>query len=114
MSGTLTLKENIADNGGLNAAYLAYHMWQAKYGDEPRLPSLESYTPKQMFWISYGHSLSAKYRSDNLRDLIGRKPHAIGEFRVIGSLQNRPEFARDFDCPARSVMNPATRCHLWR
>ena len=34
-------------------------------------------------------------------------------FRVKGSLSNMEEFAKTFNCPAGSAMNPATKCEVW-
>ena len=48
MSGGLTQNENIADNGGINIAHLAYRAWVAENKQEKRLPGLP-YTPQQMF-----------------------------------------------------------------
>ena len=113
MQGWSTQGENIADNGGMEAAYLAYESWEKRNGVEPRLPGLEAYSARQMFWISFGNVWCAKYRPEYLRDLILTDPHTPNEFRVIGSLSNLPEFSRDFGCPVGSGMNPAVKCKVW-
>ncbi|XP_008485960.1 neprilysin-2, partial [Diaphorina citri] len=52
LNGINTQGENIADNGGIKEAYNAYNVWTRKHGEEPRLPGLQQYSPRQMFWIS--------------------------------------------------------------
>lgn len=39
--------------------------------------------------------------------------HSPSMFRILGSFINSPDFARDFNCPAGSRMNPANRCQVW-
>lgn len=34
-------------------------------------------------------------------------------FRIIGTLQNSEDFAREFQCPLGSYMNPREKCQIW-
>ena len=40
-------------------------------------------------------------------------PHSPGRYRTIGTLQNSPDFAREFGCAAGAPMNPAEMCSVW-
>lgn len=54
VNGRLTLGENIADAGGLNAAFGA---WKQAEADEPGqlLPGLQNFSKEQIFFISYSN-----------------------------------------------------------
>jgi len=113
INGTLTLGENIADNGGLRIAYHAYREWAKRHSVEPRLPGLQQYTPRQMFWLSNANIWCEK--NNMLRDKLRLKKdkHSPNHFRVIGSHSNMKDFSDDFGCPLGSNMNPAKKCKLW-
>jgi predicted metalloendopeptidase len=56
VDGQRTLRENIADNGGIREAYRAFTRLKTRRGVEalsPRLPGLEQYSPDQLFFIGY-------------------------------------------------------------
>ena len=112
MNGFKTQGENIADNGGLKEAYFAYQNWVKHNGPEPGLPGL-NYSPLQLFWITAANVYCAKYRPEYLKDLITTDPHSPVEFRIRGPFSNRPEFAKDFNCPLGSTMNPDKKCSVW-
>nr|CAH7760506.1 unnamed protein product [Callosobruchus chinensis] len=112
LNGINTQGENIADNGGIKEAYLAYNKWSERHGREAQLPGLP-FTPKQMFWISAANTWCAKYRPESLRLRILTGYHSPGQFRVQGPFSNSPYFAKDFNCPAGTKMNPKKKCLVW-
>lgn len=112
MNGVNTQGENIADNGGIKEAYLAYQKWIQRNGNEPLLPGL-MYNPSQMFWISAANTWCAKYRAESLKLRILTGYHSPGQFRVQGPFSNSEDFNRDFGCPAGTKMNPAKKCLVW-
>ena len=106
------MDENIADNGGVKAAYFACNDWVSRNGQELKLPGLD-YSPKQMFWISAAEAWCSKYSPESLTSLITSGSHSPNEFRILGSLSNMPEFSTDFNCPIGSKMNPENKCSVW-
>ncbi|XP_055324267.1 neprilysin-2-like [Sitodiplosis mosellana] len=112
LNGRNTQGENIADNGGIKESYLAYLKWEEENGPELKLPGLD-YTPQQMFWISAAQNWCAVDRPEILNIQITTDEHSPAQFRVLGPISNRKEFASDFNCPVGSPMNPAKKCEVW-
>ncbi|XP_043464733.1 neprilysin-2-like [Leptopilina heterotoma] len=112
VNGIKTQDENIADNVGLKIAYLAYQKWVKDHSSEQMLPGL-NYTQSQLFWISFAQGYCEKVTPKVQKLLLNQDVHSPKEFRVIGSLANRPEFAKDFQCPLGSKMNPKTKCSVY-
>uniref|UniRef100_A0A8D9BV62 Neprilysin-11 n=1 Tax=Cacopsylla melanoneura TaxID=428564 RepID=A0A8D9BV62_9HEMI len=113
LNGINTQGENIADNGGIKEAYNAYNVWVSRHGEEPRLPGLHQYSPRQMFWISAASVWCSLYRPESLKIRIRTGYHSPGEFRVLGPMSNLPQFAEDWKCPSGSKMNPTHKCEVW-
>merc|ERR1712241_1096833 len=113
LKGKQNQGENIADNGGIKEAYMAYTQWVSENEEESPLPGFESMTPQQMFWVSWGQVWCAKYRDAALKKQIETGAHAPGRYRILGPLSNNEDFARDFNCPLGSPMNPEKKCKVW-
>ena len=112
LNGINTQGENIADNGGIKEAYLAYKEWVRRNQPEQSLPGLP-YTPEQLFWISAANTWCSKYRPEAMKLRITTGYHSPGKFRVLGPLSNMNEFSKDFNCPLGSKMNPEKKCTVW-
>lgn len=112
LNGVNTQGENIADNGGIKEAYLAYNRWAEQHGPERQLPGL-NYSPQQMFWISAANTWCSKYRPETMKIRITTGYHSPGRFRVIGPFTNSDYFANDFNCPKGSKMNSVDKCKVW-
>ncbi|XP_036617179.1 kell blood group glycoprotein [Trichosurus vulpecula] len=102
-----TLLENAADIGALVIAMQAYKKWQQKHKGETTLPSL-GLSPNQLFYRSYAQVMCG---SPNIQDAQDFYSPPI--LRVHGPLSNTPTFARYFNCPRGTPMNPGSRCQLW-
>ena len=74
-----------------------------------KLPGLSEYTIEQLFYISFAHS-NCEVR--NNKDVF-ENVHSPGKFRVNGVVSNNKRFAKIFNCPAKSPMNPEHKCTLW-
>ncbi|NWZ54575.1 NEP protein, partial [Haliaeetus albicilla] len=112
LSGINTLGENIADNGGVRQAYKAYENFVKKHGKEKLLPGLEM-NHKQLFFLNFAQVWCGTYRPEYAVNSIKTDVHSPGKFRVIGSLQNSPEFSEAFSCTKTDYMDPAKKCRVW-
>ena len=111
VNGVITQGENIADNGGLKLAYRAYVIANTKKRD-PMLPGLP-FTPQQLFWISAAQTWCSVERPEVRKYVMTSDVHTLNKYRVIGTLSNSREFAKDFKCLAGTPMNPVKKCEIW-
>jgi len=117
MSGKITLGENIPDNGGINRAFEA---WKLSSNDtsifnerNKVLPDLSKFTAEQLFFVSYSQFWCEKITPELAEKHNESNPHSRGKHRVIGTLSNNDYFAKAFNCPKKSPMNPEKKCILW-
>lgn len=100
------LYENIADHVGLKVAYEA---WRANgKQNSARMPGLEQYSQDQLFFLAYTQGWCA-LQPRNYKQM----PHMEERIRMLGSLQNSPEFAAAWKCSSDSFMNPPDKCSIW-
>ena len=111
INGELTLGENIADLGGLTIAFEAYQMRLKKNPGEV----INGFTPEQRFFIGFAQIWKNNVRPEALRQLILTDPHSPGEFRVLGTLSNMPQFYQAFGIKEGDKMYRKTedRANIW-
>uniref|UniRef100_A0A8D2MFL4 endothelin-converting enzyme 1 n=1 Tax=Zonotrichia albicollis TaxID=44394 RepID=A0A8D2MFL4_ZONAL len=109
VNGRQTLGENIADNGGLKAAYNAYKSWLQKNGEEKRLPAL-GLTNHQLFFVGFAQVWCSVRTPESSHEGLVTDPHSPDKYRVIGTLSNSRDFVEHFGCPLGSPMNPGKHC----
>jgi len=116
VNGNLTSGENIGDAGLIQS----YRAWQAQFdasfkaGNEYLLPGL-NFTREQLFFISFARIWARKMTPAEAVQRIFGDPHSPTRFRVDGTVQNIPEFAKAFNCSKTAKLNPPPekRCVLW-
>uniref|UniRef100_A0A4W6F2I3 endothelin-converting enzyme 1 n=1 Tax=Lates calcarifer TaxID=8187 RepID=A0A4W6F2I3_LATCA len=112
VNGKQTLGENIADNGGLKAAYHAYRSWVQRNGEEKRLPAV-NLTNDQLFFVGFAQVWCSVRTPESAHEGLVTDPHSPPRYRVIGTLANSPDFSRHFNCPAGTPMNTGRPCEVW-
>ncbi|KAI8383005.1 hypothetical protein BD560DRAFT_420771 [Blakeslea trispora] len=115
VNGKMTLGENLADNGGVNAALMSMHR---SLTEEPEknmiLPQLEQFSPEQLFFINFGRAWCNNMRPEMAVQRIRNDVHSPARTRVNAAVQNSPEFANAFKCSGQNqLMNPSNKCHIW-
>ena len=112
-NGKLYINEMISDITGINVSLTAYRKLQSKV-EEQKMPGLTHFSNEQLFflsqatnWCSNRNLLSAGARWPNYSD------HPAFFYRIIIPVMNSPDFAKAFNCPVGSPMNPVKKCRLW-
>ncbi len=111
VNGRLTLGENGADNAGIRLAYMAL-LGGLENGSVDK-DKLDGYTPQQRFFLGFAQIWCANERPEALRNSVRTDPHSPGQFRVIGVVENNPEFAKAFGCSVGQPMVSANACRVW-
>jgi predicted metalloendopeptidase len=112
LNGKLTAGENIADNGGVKIAYLAYQAWRAGQAAPPPR-EVEGLTDDQLYFLAYGQSWCDKATPEQLKTMAHSNPHSPPRWRVNGVIVNQPGFGAAFQCKAGAPMVPEKQCSVW-
>ncbi|KAI0395968.1 peptidase family M13 [Xylariaceae sp. FL0594] len=107
VNGRLTLGENIADAGGLAAAFKAWKKRDAAVPSES-LPGLGHFTHEQLFFVFYSTFWCGKIRTEQAVNRIYTDPHSPPFARILGTMANSRAFKESFGCP---VKEPT--CEIW-
>ncbi|KAI4179379.1 MAG: hypothetical protein LQ348_005409 [Seirophora lacunosa] len=82
VNGRLTLGENMADAGGLSAAFHAWKQIEEKHRGQ-LLPGLQDFTKEQLFFITYPSLFCGKTRQERAVNLIYKDPHSPSWARIL-------------------------------
>ncbi|XP_017772763.1 PREDICTED: endothelin-converting enzyme 1 [Nicrophorus vespilloides] len=116
VQGFNTQGENIADNGGLRAAFEGYRRRQDRSEGgsmRQRLPGLSDITTDQLFFLGFAQIWCGNSTVGALKSKLVDGVHSPNRIRVVGTLSNSKEFADAWGCPAGTPMNPPDKCVLW-
>ena len=110
LNGKLTLGENVADNGGLRIAYLAF-MDSIK---NKRLTKIDEFTPEQRFFLGWSQVWCSHMTPEAERFRAQTDPHSPGRYRANGVLSNMPEFQQAFGCKVdQPMVRGENACRVW-
>lgn len=107
VNGRLTLGENIADAGGISAAFAAWKKRAAEKANQ-NLPGLEHFSQEQLFFVSYANWWCGKSTKEEAENRIYTDPHAPKWARILGTMANSRDFLESFQCKQREPV-----CELW-
>jgi predicted metalloendopeptidase len=112
VNGKFTLGENIGDLGGVNAAYDALQIRNAREGKTPKIDGL---TQDERFFINWASIWRTKMRDEAMKNRIKTDPHAPGVYRATGPLVNIEAFYKTFDIKPGDPMYkaPEDRVIIW-
>ncbi|CAF2564816.1 unnamed protein product [Rotaria sp. Silwood2] len=113
-NGNQTQGEDIADNGGLKAAFYAYQNWAKSNANvDKKLPGLTKYSAEQLFFINFAHTWCIKMTNAYILNSILNDVHSLGQFRVIGPTSNFDDFDRVFRCKPGQGNSRVKKCVVW-
>ncbi|XP_071875858.1 uncharacterized protein [Bombus fervidus] len=112
--GNRTAGENIADSMGLHAVFGAYKRREREcVNADPALPGLEQFSNDQLFFLSFANLWCETADKEELISQGKYDVHSTARLRVIGPVSNSEDFAKAFNCPVGSPMNPENKCNIW-
>ncbi len=107
VNGELTLGENIADNGGLQLAHMAFDA-------EPHSSqAVDGYTADQRFFLGWAQWRCMNVTEQKARELARDDPHSPGKWRVNGVVSNMPTFQKAYGCKQADAMVRPEPCRIW-
>jgi putative endopeptidase len=110
VDGRQTLGEDIADLGGVNASYDAFHA--SLHGK--KAPVIDGLDGDQQFFLAFGQAWQSKEREAAERRQIATDPHAPAQYRA-DTVRNLDAWYRAFDVkPGETLyLDPTQRVRIW-
>jgi endothelin-converting enzyme len=109
VDGNRTLAENLADNGGVHAAYNAWRRNEDNKPADQRDKLLQglNFTADQLFFLSAGNFFCEKI-GPVAAQVYATNEHPPGFTRIKGIMLNQPSFRKAFSCPNQNIT-----CNMW-
>ena len=109
--GQLTLGENIADHGGLQIAFQAFH----NATKAAPLKEENGFTPEQRFYLAYANVWAGNIREEQMRLLTRIDVHSLGRLRVNAALPHINGWNEAFQIKEGDPMYlaPEKRASIW-
>ncbi len=109
-NGSLSLGENIADQGGLRVAYTALR--NAMNGTEPA--PIDGFTAAQRFYLGYAALWAQNIRDEEIARLTKLDVHSLGKWRVNATVRNLQTFYDAFGITDGAMFMPENeRVIIW-
>lgn len=110
VNGKQTIDENIADLGGIAAAYDGYHA--SLHGAET--PTQDGFSGDQQFYIAFGQNWGSKAREAALRRQVLTDAHSPAQFRA-DTVRNSDAWYKAFNVtPGEKLyLSPDERVRIW-
>ncbi len=110
-NGTLSLGENIADQGGLRVALTAF---RNSLGDRPAPAPIDGFTAEQRFYLAYATLWGQNIRDEEIARLTKLDVHSLGKWRVNATLRNIQDFYDAFAITDGAMFLPESeRVIIW-
>ena len=110
-NGSLSLGENIADQGGLRVAWTAYR--NSLEGKETPAP-IDGFTDAQRFYLGYAALWAQNIRDEEIARLTKLDVHSLGKWRVNATLRNLQSFYDAFGIEDGAMFLPEEeRVIIW-
>ncbi len=109
-NGSLSLGENIADQGGLRVAHTAY---LNSIGDTTPAP-IDGFSAEQRFYLAYATLWAQNIRDEEAARLTKLDVHSLGKWRVNATLRNLQDFYNAFGITDGAMFLPESeRVVIW-
>ena len=110
-NGSLSLGENIADQGGLRVAWTAYrNSLEGKSAPTP----IDGFTDAQRFYLGYATLWAQNIRDEEIARLTKLDVHSLGKWRVNATLRNLQSFYDAFGITDGAMFMPEEeRVIIW-
>ncbi|KAI6222845.1 hypothetical protein M3Y99_01488800 [Aphelenchoides fujianensis] len=115
VDGQRTLAENIADNGGVRAAFFAYqkHLKREKAGRDSYVRGYPTLTHNQTFFVSMGVAFCDHYSLANRLNNLQTDTHAPNYARIDTALSNFFSFWVANKCTDKPMKYGKDQCRIW-